>query len=372
MEHQKHIKTAQVSNLLASAAVATLKDEIDQPDMAGILFFCSSNYNLELLGEAFEKNFNCPIIGCTTAGEIGTHYTDDTLIGISFSAEAFKLTPTLIKNINHLDQADLEKIKSKNSPHPIFKNRVGFLLIDGLSNKEESVINKLYHIFSPLKIIGGSAGDGLKFEKTFIYAEGSFHNNAAIFTVIETTLDIEIFQLHHFEPSNVEFIVTDADPEQRIIYEIDGEPAAEYYASLLDVPIDKLSTLSFSLHPAMLEIGNEWYLRSIIKPNDNGSLSTACAIETGLPLTIGQAKNITESLKDGTSQLRQKFSLIDLTLGCDCASRKLEIIESDTKKEIINTLNTINFVGFNSYGEQYHSIHVNQTLTGIVFGTKNF
>ena len=372
METRKHIKTAQVSNLSAPAAVATLKDEIYQKNMAGVIFFCSSNYNLSLLGKALEKHFDCPIIGCTTAGEIGTSYTDDSIVAISFSSKAFKLTPMLFENIDQLDQAEIENLASKNSHHPSFKNRVGFLLIDGMSGKEESVIHKIYHTFSPLKIIGGSAGDGLKFEKTFVYTGGTFHNNAAVFTVIETVLDIETFKLQHFEPSDIDFVVTSADPEKRIIYEINGEPAAEYYASLLGTTIKDLSTLSFSVHPTMLKLGDEWYLRSITSSNDDGSLNTACAIETGLPLTVGQAKNITESLDDWASQIKQKFSSISLTLGCDCVSRKLEIIDKGIKDKMEDTLNQFKLYGFNTYGEQYNSIHINQTLTGIVFGTRTF
>ncbi len=372
METRKHIKTAQVSNLSAPAAVATLKDEIYQKNMAGVIFFCSSNYNLSLLGKALEKHFDCPIIGCTTAGEIGTSYTDDSIVGISFSSKAFKLTPMLIENIDQLDQAEIENLASKNSHHPSFKNRVGFLLIDGMSGKEESVINTIYHAFSPLQIFGGSAGNGLKFEKTFVYTNGAFHSNAAVFTVIETILDIEIFKLQHFEPSDIEFIVTEADPENRIIYEIDGDPAAEYYASLLNVSIEELSPQLFSMHPTMLKIGGEWYLRSILKLNDDGSLLTACAIDNGLPITLGHAKDISISLKEKVSYFKQEFSTINLTLGCDCLFRKLEILESGVKKEIENIFNQLNFAGFNTYGEQYNSIHINQTLTGIVFGTRNF
>ena len=31
-------------------------------------------------------------------------------------------------------------------------------------------------------------------------------------------------------------------------------------------------------------------------------------------------------------------------------------------------LNKINFLGFSTFGEQYNAIHINQTLTGVVFG----
>ncbi|MCF6235440.1 MAG: FIST C-terminal domain-containing protein [Gammaproteobacteria bacterium] len=370
MESQKYVKTAQITNLSAPIAAALLKDKIYQKNMAGVIFFCSPNYNLELLGKSLEKHFDCPVIGCTTAGEIGENYTDNSIVGISFSSKAFKLTPTLIKDVSHVNSETIEKLKSTSNTLSAFKNKVGFLLVDGMSAKEESVINTIYNIFSPLPIIGGSAGDGMRFEKTFVYSEGIFHHNAAVFTVIETLLDFEIFKLQHFSPSDIDFVITQSDPEKRIVYEIDGEPATEYFASLFNIPIDELSTESFTQHPTMLKIGSEWYLRSFTVVNSDGSLYTACAIENGTPLTLGKPEDILQSLEEQISQLKQKFSNIQLTLGCDCLSRKLEITACDLTAKVEEKLNQINLYGFNTYGEQYNSIHVNQTLTGITFGTK--
>ncbi len=370
MDNQKYVKTAQISNLSAPIATALLKEKIYQKNMAGVIFFCSPNYNLDLLEKSLKKHFDCPVIGCTTAGEIGENYTDNSIVGISFSSQAFKLTPTLIKNISHLSPDTIEELKSTNSSLSAFKNKVGFLLVDGMSTQEESLINTIYNIFSPLPIVGGSAGDGMKFEKTFVYSEGSFHHNAAIFTVIETSLDFEIFKLQHFSPSDTDFVITTADPEKRLVYEIDGEPATEYFASLFNIPADELSTASFAQRPAMLQIGSEWYLRSFTVVNGDGSLYAACAIENGTPMTLGNPEDIVQSLEEKTLQLKQKFSNIHLTLGCDCLFRKMEILECNLKEKVEKKINQINLYGFNTYGEQYNSIHVNQTLTGITFGTQ--
>ncbi len=372
MKSQKYIKTAQVSNLFAPAAVAALRDKIHQKSMAGVLFFCSPNYNLDALKKSLKKSFDCPVIGCTTAGEIGTNYTDDTIVAISFSSKAFKMTPMLIENLDQFEQIEVNDLANSYNRDTSFKNSMGFFLIDGMSGKEEVVINAVYHAFHPLQIIGGSAGDGLKFAKTFVYNDGEFYSNAAVFTVIETNLDIETFKLQHFKPSDTDFIITDSDPDKRIIYEIDGEPAAEYYASLLNVPPEKLSPQLFAMHPMIMQIGSEWYLRSIINSNDNGSLTTACAIDTGVPLTLGKAQNISEQLKKEISAIKQKFEKINLAIGCDCLFRKLEITSNNVKEKIENELNRINFFGFNTYGEQYNSIHINQTLTGVIFGTRTF
>jgi hypothetical protein len=48
--------------------------------------------------------------------------------------------------------------------------------------------------------------------------------------------------------------------------------------------------------------------------------------------------------------------------------RKLEIAQSPDKQRIDELLLQNNTVGFNTYGEQFRGVHVNQTLVGIAIG----
>ena len=45
--------------------------------------------------------------------------------------------------------------------------------------------------------------------------------------------------------------------------------------------------------------------------------------------------------------------------------RKLEIVESGLTDRVGDILRANNAVGFNTYGEQFCGVHVNQTLTGV-------
>ena len=56
-------------------------------------------------------------------------------------------------------------------------------------------------------------------------------------------------------------------------------------------------------------------------------------------------------------------------LTCDCILRKLEIVESGLQDRVGDILRANNAVGFNTYGEQFCGVHVNQTLTGIALGS---
>ena len=48
----------------------------------------------------------------------------------------------------------------------------GILFVDGLSMLEEKVAAWLFSAFEDIPIVGGSAGDDLRFERTGVYADG--------------------------------------------------------------------------------------------------------------------------------------------------------------------------------------------------------
>ncbi len=358
-------------------AIAALAEAVQVDDMAGVILFCSSTYDRDKLQKAINQYFSCPVIGCTTAGEVNPEYQENSISALALSGKAFKLHSVLLDLENGLDRAFLKSLLKINSTPAelgdgtVGENSVGFLLIDGLSMKEELIAAYIHDALPHLPIIGGSAGDDLQFRETCVFAEGGFHSNAAVFTFIETSLDFETFKLQHFEPSDKELVVTDADPANRIVYEIDGEPAAECYARTLGLPVDDLNPKVFSMNPLMLQIGEDWYVRSIQKANVDGSLLFYCAIDTGLPLTIGRGMDIERSLENAIARIAGGFSHIDLSLGCDCVLRRLEILERQKQREAGDILAAINFFGFSTFGEQFNSLHINQTLTGVTFGAKH-
>ena len=119
----------------------------------------------------------------------------------------------------------------------------------------------------------------------------------------------------------------------------------------------------------MLQIGGEWYVRSIQKVHPDGSMSFFCAIDEGIPLTIARGMDYIETIQSQFENLKSELGEIALTIGCDCVLRRLVMDRLEVFGEVEKILRTVNFVGFSSFGEQYNSIHVNQTLTGVAFGT---
>ncbi len=373
VQTKPHIPRAHSSALDVQQAVAELKAQMESERLNAVLFFSAPDYDWNELANELNGAFDCPVFGCTTAGEIEVAYNRGGIVAVGLPEAHFNVHVRLIDQIDQFGiergnalRASIEEAPSRST----FPNTLGFLLIDGLSVLEEQVVATVYSSFEGMQIIGGSSGDNLAFEKTGVFAEGNFHSNAAVLAVIETNLAFETFKFQHFEPTENDLIITEAEPARRIVYEIDGGVAAEEYAALLGLEIDSLDSQVFSRYPLMLQIGEEWYVRSIQKMNPDGSLTFYCAIDEGLPLTIAQGKDFVQKLSQQLDTLHDALPEVVLTIGCDCILRRLEIEKKEIFTEVESALAPFNFVGFSTYGEQFNSIHVNQTLTGVAFGFK--
>jgi hypothetical protein len=57
-----------------------------------------------------------------------------------------------------------------------------------------------------------------------------------------------------------------------------------------------------------------------------------------------------------------------VTIGCDCFLRRLEAEVTGKAEEVSAFLRQRKVIGFNSYGEQFNGMHINQTFTGVVIG----
>lgn len=350
---------------------------VTQPDMALVMFFCSSEYELDVLAEEMGHLFaGVQVIGCTTAGEIGpSGCRDHSISGASFSAHSFAAASGLIDHLQQFQAArgqslvqDLMQRLESLEPEAGANNSFALLLVDGLSMREEPVTSALQNALGEIPLVGGSAGDGLEFQKTHVYVEGAFHEDSAVLTLVTTPLPFRVFKTQHFVPTDRRLVVTAADAEQRIVREIDGFPAAEEYAKLAGVEVQGLAPMSFAASPVVVLIDGTNYVRSIQKANSDGSLTFFCAIEEGVVLRVGRGADLEENLEQAFAGIRDEIGPPELVLGCDCILRKLEIEQRGLVERVETTFRDNNVVGFDTYGEQYHGVHVNQTLTGIAIG----
>lgn len=356
-------------------AVEELYEQIAQDRNDIVMAFVSSNYHLQSVEHALNQLPAKKIVGTTTAGELTTDgLMTNSIAGFSIQSDMLAFH---IFDIDDLDNFSIKdslraaqeivhdlKFNTYLNPKKIF----GILLIDGLSLKEEQVISILANTFNNIPIVGGSAGDNLNFIKTQIYHNYLFKSNRAAFIIVESELPFEIIKTHHFIPTAKLLNITKANPRNRIVYQINDEPAALYYANLIGVPKEELSPRYFSKNPLIENYYGEWYIREILQANPDMSLKFACAVEENKIYSLGKAGEITQNLNDKFREIERKIGDIQLLLGFDCAFRRLEIEGTKSQDEYNNVLKKYEVIGFNTYGEQYNSMHMNHTFTGVAIG----
>ena len=69
------------------------------------------------------------------------------------------------------------------------------------------------------------------------------------------------------------------------------------------------------------------------------------------------------------SDVSERIGKIDFILGFDCVLRRIDARNRQVTHKISKLYKEHRVIGFNTYGEQYRSLHLNQTLTGVAFGS---
>lgn len=351
---------------------------VSQPDMAMVVFFCSSAYDLPALADELNRLFgDVPLYGCTTAGEIGPGgYCAHSLSGFSFAAgacsavgERFSLLQDFSFTAGQAFARNLLQRLEEGDSAASQGNTFAFLMIDGLSGREEPAVYSFQSALGNIPLCGGSAGDDRRFNKTWVFHEGAFHADSALLLLVSTPLPFRVFKTQHFISENERLVVTEADAANRVVRELNGLPAAVEYARVLGVSVEQLTPEIYSETPIVVVIDGTDYVRAVQTVNPDGSLTFFCAIEEGLVLRVARGADIVSNLAEAFGRLREEIGPLQLCIGCDCILRNLEIARKQLTGQVAALFERNNTIGFSTYGEQYGGVHVNQTFTGIAIGT---
>lgn len=345
-----------------------------------LLFFSQDRFPADLVRDRMTRHAQgLPYAACSTAGELGSSHTDGgQCVAILFPKDHFDISAIRIDKIRSIGfdriteqvlhaRRDFESTHQPAAPVPGNSETFAICLIDGLSIMEEMVAAALHWALDDIPLLGGSAGDSMLFEKTALILNGEAGDDCAIVLFVRSTIPFKIFKTDNFVPSERKLVVTRSDPQQRIVYEFNAADAACEYARAIGLECETLSPMSFASHPLVVRVGGEYYCRSVQKVNPDGSLSFFCAIDDGIVLTVAEPTGMTRSTNDAFEQVASEIGGIDFVLGFDCVLRRIDAQNRQAAQRIQKIYQKYNVIGFNTYGEQYHSMHLNQTFTGIAF-----
>ncbi|TPL95331.1 FIST signal transduction protein [Mesorhizobium sp. B2-3-12] len=344
-----------------------------------LVFFSQSLVEAGALSRALSVHAPClRHAGCSTAGEITPQGLEEGhMLAMLLPSASFTAVSTMVENLSTSGMDGItEEVEALRRTLRArlggerTRNTFALCFIDGLSYAEEAVSSAIHWGLDDIPLLGGSAGDDLKFETTRLISNGKVSSDSAIIVLVATEIPFHVFKTDNFIPTDEKLVVTASDPDHRIVREFNATNAAEEYAASVGILPQTLTPLSFASHPVVVKVGGEYYCRSIQRMHADGSLSFFCAIDDGVVLSIAQPKDMVESTRAALREVKERLGGIDMILGFDCVLRRLDARNRQVFRDISELYRVNNVVGFGTYGEQYRSMHLNQTFTGIAFGDR--
>ena len=337
---------------------------------AHVVLFAAPGTEFTELVDAATAACDATVSACTTAGEISPHgYCDGCTVAVAFPAQHFAVEFVEVPDLQAIETQALvnDMVAKRNAlaaDHPDWLSEFAYGLIDGVSMGEEALLRQLAPGLAGMPFFGGSAGDGRAFRTTYIAHDGRISTGGAVVVILRSACPVQVFSLDHFSPTDRRLVVTGAEPEKRIVHEINAAPAIDEYARLLGLDPEDVSLSTFAAHPLVVRFGEKHYVRGIQERIQGQSLSMGSAIDEGLVLSLGEATDIAEHLRDNLDQLSNPVRP-EAILTFDCILRRIEAEDHQRISQVSEIFRDFRVVGFSTYGEQIDGLHVNHTMTGV-------
>ena len=234
------------------------------------------------------------------------------------------------------------------------------------SKGEELVLDTFKSVLenTGVSVFGGSAGSNLPGILTFVSLNGEVFEDASVFVFIHNENGrIAVYRENIFRPTASYVTATDVYPEERIVYEYDGEPAAKVIAEKLGVSDSKLQEV-ISLHPMGRLSGADVYISDCDTINPDGSISYFSRIYNFAKLALLEVDDIDRVWSETKSVLSSQIPFPSFTLAVNSASRTKYFESINRFDDFVRVLssNFGSFAGVSGYGEQLDFVHLNQTL----------
>jgi hypothetical protein len=368
-----NIATAFSAKPSATEAVVELQGRLSPLDPKLVLYFASSTYDPQVIAREMENAFSPAVVfGCTTAGEIiSGRMLKNSIVAMAFNRQVIQdIKVEVLVDIH--EQASAAVAQACQSFEAYFgapmqvldeTKHVGIILVDGLRNAEESLMERIGDLTN-VPVIGGSAGDDLKFSCTYVFANGQAYTNAAILALLKPVGEFDFIKTQSLSATSRTLVPTKVDFAKREIIEFDHRPASEAYAAALGISPEQLPDY-FMTNPLGLMVGTEPYVRSPQRM-EGQHVFFFCAMKEGMKLQILEAADIVEDTRRVLAAKLAELGPVQGLVNFHCILRTLELEKKGQTGAYGQLFADIPTIGFSTYGEEYIA-HVNQTSTMLVF-----
>ena len=316
------------------------------------------------------------LLGCSTAGQIlGDHLTDGTLVVsvARFERTRVDATTAFVTGPDESYEAGQRIATALSAPDL----RAVFVLSDGLLVNGSELVRGCANGLAPdVVVTGGLAGDGERFERTWVLADDEPVSGAvAAVGLSGWAVEVGAGSYGGWDIFGPERRITRS--EGHVLFELDGRPALELYKEYLGDRASGLpaTALLFPLAVRESRDGTQRTVRTILAVDEAAqSMTFAGDVPQGWCAQLMRANK--DRLIDGAMQAAAMSELSDasgprLSIAISCVGRRL-VLGERIEEKIEATLEALaprsELVGFYSYGEiaphagGFSDLH-NQTMT---------
>jgi hypothetical protein len=294
------------------------------------------------------------LIGCSSAGEImGGRLLDDSLVvGVArFERSEVDLARTGVGRAEDSFEAGAALASRLRAPDL----RAVFVLSDGLRvNGSELVRGLASRLSRPVVVTGGLAGDGPRFERTWVVGGGEPTGGLVVAVGLRGAARVAHGSRGGWDMFGPERVVTRS--RGNVLYELDGRPALELYKTYLGARAAGLPATGL-LFPLSVRAGRadrRRLVRTILAVDESRqSLTFAGDVPEGYLAQLMRA-NFDRLIAGAADSARLCGKLRDraaLTIAISCVGRRL-VLGERVEEELEATSRVLpRQVGYYSYGE---------------------
>lgn len=347
----------------------------DSADSALTVIFASA-HDLAALGRELAARGIKRVIGAATGRIIGADgFEASGVSGFHLPAGRFAAAEVVLEEVAGMGLPEVRahvrelRVELARAAGPALTHCFALLLVDAESRCEERLAAVLGMELNGVPLIGGSAGDlyfnplGHPHGSSTLLHRNSPQRGAAILSLVASSTPVIAYCHNHYIHSNKKFVITDADPARRLVREIDGRPALEVYAAACGFRKRPCESRDFAPFPLMIRIGGHYYPRGMQRIYPDGTLEFACALEPGLVVALGKPGDMIARLDDLLAAMRVQIGAPELIIGVDCAARTAFMEREGLTLGIEALMRPHAVTGFASLGEQFNTIHANNSFT---------
>jgi hypothetical protein len=359
------------------AAAGEILAQVSRCQLGFTALFCSTRHDLGRLGRALSAGGLERVIGAATGRAIGPGgFLGAGITGFHLPGDRFKVADALIEDVSEFGLPDARALvqsllrRLRRGPASDFPHLFAMLLVDAEPRCEERLVAALGTELGGVPLVGGSAGDvyfnprpGQDSTAARILHRGRAVRGGAVLCIIASRDPVVASSHHDFVPGRTRLVVTDADPDRRLVREIDGRNALKAYAAACGMKAIPKDAGAFAPYPLMVKVGGQYFARGVQRIYADGSVEFACAMEPGLVVTVARPVDMLQRLREGFDTLTATLGPPELVIGFDCAARTVYMEQHELTDAVRALFEKHKVVGFSTLGEQFNTIHVNNSFT---------